>query len=286
MFVTGMRPICRIALAGFVALASCKREQPRAAPPPSPAPSVTRDDVVVLVNGKEVAKLTSGAVDKYPRLDTLLPQDAQRLGTWAEITTVTADPSAVPSAIKSPAQAYPDLVPVLFPGADGPAFGMFDPVELAKRGSAKVSHTKIREVRVTLLADGMRGQNDHQGGGIQDPTQLKIQISSTQGQKVLTGPELLAMPRVAQPDGGDHQGWDLVAVLDALGLGTWAEVALADADGVSATVARKDLGADKGAAFLKLNRSGAIRFRVYTKTGTGWATGADVRGLASIKILK
>lgn len=282
MFVTRLRCVCSIVISVLVA---CKGDERSKQPTPAPAPTA-RGEIAILVNGKEVAKLTSGAVAKYPRLDTLLPEDAQRLGTWAEITTVTDDPSAVPTGIKSPSQSYPDLVPALYPEAGGAAFGMFDPVELAKQGKPKVAHTKIREVRVTLLADGMRGQNDHQGGGVSDPTQLKIQIASPQGAKVLTGPELLALPRVAQPDGGDHQGWDLIAVLDSIGLGKWSELALADADGVSATVARKDLSADKGVAFLKLNRSGAVRFRVYSKTGTGWTTGADVRGLASIKVLK
>ncbi len=244
-----------------------------------PAGAVVR----VFVDDQAVAQIAQADLAAFPRLDSLLPEDARRLGTWAELTTVGASGA---NAVKAPSQAYPDLIPAVFVQDGAPAFGMFDPVELAKKGTARVAHTQIREIRITRLADGLRGQNDHQGGEVVDPSQLKIAITAPTGPHELTGPALLALPRVAQPDGGDHQGWDLIAVLDSLGLKDWKRLSLADAAGVSATLTRADLTPGKATAFLKLNRSGAIRFRVYSKTGTGWTTSADLRGLAAIKILE
>jgi hypothetical protein len=57
---------------------------------------------------------------------------------------------------------------------------------------------------------------------------------------------------------------------------------LTDAGGTSLTLDRKDLD-DKTVPFVKLNKSGALRFRLLKKTGDGWNPAGDLRALTSIE---
>ena len=38
--------------------------------------------------------------------------------------------------------------------------------------------------------------------------------------------------------------------------------------------------------FVKLNRQGSLRFRIYKQQGEGWTPGGDLRELISIEVLK
>lgn len=95
-----------------------------------------------------------------------MPVSARRLGTWAVVRIVGRSPAEL-SALSA---TYPDLIPALFPGVDAqPAFGMFDPVELAKRGRPVVRHDHVREVRIALTKDSGRGEHEQGEGGGHDP---------------------------------------------------------------------------------------------------------------------
>jgi hypothetical protein len=246
--------------------------------PPEPikvAEIFVGDEVVAQVDAKKLAD--------YPRLDSLLPEENRRYGSWESITVVGG--SGGPQTIEKPADTYRDLIPVLYPAATGASFGLFDPVEAAKKGAPKISHTGVREIRIAISDDERGGEHGHGGGAPVDPTKLVLTISTPSGDKQITGAELVALPREKAPT-GDNEGWRLTAVLDAVGIEGAKEIVLTGGDGTDLKLTATELDPAKAIPFLKLNRQGQIRFRVYTKQGTGWSLGGDLRALAAIKVLK
>ena len=241
----------------------------------------------IFVDDVQVGSLATAQVGLWPRLDTLVPVAARRLGTWDAIKVTGAGPS--PRTIAKPSSAYPELVPALFPDDKGKAaFGMFDPVELAKHGEPSVRENLVTEIHVVLSKNSGRGENDHGGdGGGGDPALIKLAIKTKDGDKVLEGPKLLAMPREAPPGGeGEGKGWKLSVVLAQVGVTKYERLLLSDAKGTNLTLEKQDLDEKAAIPFVKLNRQGTLRFRVYRKQGETWQPGSDLRGLTSIEILK
>jgi hypothetical protein len=249
----------------------------------APVPATT--GTKLFVDDKEVASVDAAKVASWPRLDSLLPENARRLGKWQAISIKNAKPT--PPEIANPSQAYHDYIPALFPGPDGKvSFGMFDPVELGKHGKAALQEDGVLELRVKLAADSGRGENDHGGGSATDPQNIKLAIVTPKGEQTMTGDKLLAIPREGMPGGGgDAKGWRLGAILDAAGIKTFKKVRLTDAAGPSLTLEAGDLDA-KTIPFIKLNRQGSLRFRVYKQQGEGWQPAGDLRDLSKIEVLE
>lgn len=238
--------------------------------------------VEVFVNDESVAKLTSKQLASWPRLDTLVPVEARRLGTWMAIAFKT---TGAPASLERPAQNHPDKVPVIYAGKDGkPAFGMFDPVEYANKGQAAFQVDGVREVRLAL-SNTERG-GEHQGGGGEgaDITKLVLKIVTGDGEKQLTGPEILKLPREPQPGNEDTKGWRVTQFLTAVGVKKFDSIVLHDASGATVPLTRKELEPKSTNPFVKLNKSGVLRFRMFTKQGKGWSPGADLRGLVKIEV--
>ena len=239
--------------------------------------------VEIFVNDESVAKVPPAEVAKWPRVDALVPEGSRRLGTWQKVKLV----GAKTEELGRPSQAYPDMIPALFPGDGGkPAFGMFDPVEHAKQGQPKLRSDDLREVRIELATEGRSGE--HQGGTGEgaDPTKIVIQIETPAGKSQLTGAQILALPREPQPGSEDTRGWRLAQLLEAAGIKKFERLVLADAEGRSSVIVeKKDLDA-KTVPFIKLNKQGALRVRVLKQVGTGWQTAGDLRALGSIKVAK
>jgi hypothetical protein len=247
---------------------------------PATAPAGT---VEIFVDDVSVAKVAAAEIEKWPRLDTLVPEASRRLGTWAKLKLTGARTEEV----GRPSQSYPDMVPALFPGEGGkPAFGMFDPVEHAKKGKPGLRADDIREVRIQLASEGRMGE--HQGGtgeGV-DPTKLVVAIETPAGASKLTGEQILALPREPMPGSEETRGWRLTQLLDAAGIKKFERLVLSDASGGSSVIVeRKDLSA-KTVPFIKLNKQGALRLRVLKQVGTGWQTAGELRALAAIKVAK
>src|SRR6185436_19931210 len=137
--------------------------------------------IEVFVNDAMVATVTPEQVASWPRLDALVPGDARRLGTWEMVTLQGA--GARPTELPRPSTGYPDLVPAIFPGAEPGAvsFGMFDPVELAKKGKPGLREDNIRAVRIKIAQGTGRGQNDDGGGAGGDPTKLVVTVTAPSG---------------------------------------------------------------------------------------------------------
>ncbi len=239
--------------------------------------------IELLVGEKVVATVDDAKVNDWPRLDSLLPEDARRLGKWAAIKIVTSSGKAVD--LPKPFETDRDKVPALFPSdGGGISFGMFDPVELGKRGTPTLREDKIGKLAVVLDEEGMRGGNDHQGGEVIDPANVKLKITTASGSTELVGDKLLGIEREAMPGGGgDAKGWKLDTILDAAGVKTFKKVTLLDASGASIPLEKKEISAES-VPFIKLNRQGSLRFRLYKKQGDGWQSSGDLRSLAEIRV--
>ena len=247
------------------------------------APEVKADtSVEIFVDDKPVAKVAVKDLASWPRLDSLIPQEARRVGTWQSLSFTTEGP---PTKLEKPAQNHPDKIPVVFQSLDGKAaFGMFDAVEYAKKGEAGYRVEAVREIRLALST--MERGGEHQGGGGEgaDITKLVLEITSKDGTKQLTGPEILKLPREPQPGSEDTKGWRVTQFLEAAGVTKYDSLVLVDASGARVPLSKKELDPATNNPFVKLNKSGVLRFRHFTKQGAGWSPGADLRGLIKIEV--
>lgn len=274
-------------------LGGCSRDKP-APPPPqaagsgsaaarSAAAAPAAAGVELFVNDISVGIVQPQQLAAWPRLDSLVPGDARKLGTWELVTLQGARPK--PTELSRPSGAYPDMVPAIFPGpgdGGGVAFGMFDPVELARKGKPALREDHVTAIRIKLAQGGNRGQNDDGGGGGGDPTKLVVTVKTPAGTTTLTGDKILALPREPMPGNADQQGWRLATLLDAAGVKAYQRLVLRDAGGMNLTLERKDLD-DKTVPFIKLNKSGLLRMRVLKQVGDGWNPTGDLRGLVAIE---
>ncbi|MDB4953251.1 MAG: hypothetical protein JWO36_820 [Myxococcales bacterium] len=273
-----------------LALASCSsaKDEPKPTPPSqvsaalAPAPAT----VEIFVDDKSVNHVTLAQLAAWPRVDTLVPVAARRLGTWELVTFKGKSPK--PAELAHPSATYPELVPALFPAEDNtPSYGMFDPVELAKHGKPVVREDGIREVRIKVAQGAGRGEHESGEGGGADPTTLKISIKTAAGEKIVDGKMLLAVARQPMPgETGEGRGWPLTAILELGGVTKFQRLLLTDSSGMNLTLDKADFDPKHSVPFIKLNRQGQLRFRVFKKQGDTWQPGGDLRGLVGVQVLK
>lgn len=246
------------------------------------APAPVAEGVGVFVDGQQVGTVTNAQAATWPRVDTLVPVSARRLGKWQTVI-LTGDGQ---QQIESPSQKYPELVPALFPGKDGAAaFGYFDPVELAKKGNPQVRADHLKEVRIQLAQNSGRGENETGEGGGADPAKLELTIKTAKGEQKLLGSQLLEMPRQPPPGDNGGMGWPLAAILDKAGVKGAQKVIVSNAT-TNLTLEKQDLDPAASMPFVKLNRQGSLRFIVFKKSGDAWNRGGDLRELSRIEIVK
>jgi len=283
--------LCLLAFAIGAGVGGCRREPP---PPPPAEGSATGSAaagsaagatipgaIALFVNDLAIGSVQPSLIASWPRLDALVPGDARKLGTWELVSLQGAGPA--PHDVPKPSSAFPDMVPALFPGEGGaPAFGMFDPVELARKGAPAMREDHVTAIRIKVAQGGGRGQNDDGGASAGDPTKLAVAIKTPAGTTTLTGDKLLALPREAMPGNPDQKGWRLSALLAAAGVTKFDRLILSDASGANLTLDKADVS-DTSVPFIKLNKQGALRLRVLKKTGDGWNPAGDLRALAAIE---
>ncbi len=277
-----------------LAATACKGEKK-----PAPAAGKTGSAVVaappaaatvcVFVGDVKAQCLDAAAIKLWPRLDNLLPPEARRMGTWKTIMVQTTTGRG--TDLNQPADTYPDLVPALFPAADGSTtLGMFDLVELANHGRPKWQQPAIKEVHVIAALGGGRGENED-GHVAADPNDLALKFVVAGKETTLAGPALLAIAREAQPgEDGEAKGWSLLTLLKSAKVPLPTDkpgkrYLLTDAAGMNLTLEPSDFVTGVSVPFVKLNKQGALRFWVFKKKGEGWAKGADLRGLVSVQVL-
>lgn len=249
----------------------------------APAAASVTGVLQLQVDGVAAGSVTAADVARWPRLDTLLPEPARRLGRWQAIQTRGLRDGSLPA----PFETYRDFVPALYPGVGGGiSFGLFDPVELGKKGKPAITIDGLTLLDVKLDASGTRGGNDHGGDTAANPAEVDLVIEAGGTQTHLKGTQLLDIPREAPPgEGEEAKGWTLRTLLATAGVTTFSKLLLHDAGGTSLPLEAADLGAS-AVPYVKLNRQGALRFRLYTKQGDGWQQGADLRGLVRIQVVK
>jgi hypothetical protein len=271
----------------LLAVASCGKNSAKASEAPPPAKAVpVATTVQIFVDDAAVGTIAMEQLKLWPRLDGLVPTSARHLGSWQDV--YVQGKQAKPTDLHKPTSSYPDFVPALFPGDDGkPAFGLFDPVELAKHGKPAVREDDVTEVRIKLAAnDGSHGQNEQGNAAAIDPNDLKIAIKTAKGESTLDGPKLLAVPREPMPGDTDPKGWTLATVLKTAGVGHYERVLLSDSSGLNLTLEKQDLDPASSIPFVKLNRQGSLRVKVFRKQGGTWQGTGDLRGLTRIEVLK
>jgi hypothetical protein len=277
------RPPVAAAVLVAAALAACGKSESKPEPAPNPTPAPAPAGVAVFVDDQQVATIDAAKLAAWPRLDGIVPVAAQRLGTWESL----AVKGAKDDVLTAPADKFPSLIPALYPGADGaPALGMFDIIELTKKTPPKVTFAVVREVRVKLLADSDRGMNEEGSKDAFDPAKLVIAIEGGP-QPQLTGTQIIELPRETPPNGDTATtGWTLVTLLKAAGITQPKELLLTDDNGATLTLTAAQLDPATSVPYVKLNRQGQLRFRVYTKQNDGWALGGSLRGIKTIKVTK
>jgi hypothetical protein len=280
--------LCRLAIAIVLGAGGCRRDAPE---PPAAGASgsgsataapAAAGTVELFVNDLTLGSLQPDLIATWPRLDSLVPGDSRKIGTWQSVSLKGA--AAKPSELARPSSSFPDMVPAVFPGDGGaPAFGMFDPVELARKGKPAMRADHITAIRIKIAQGGNRGQNDDGGGGAADPTKLVVTVTTPAGATKLTGDQLLDLPREPTPGNPEQKGWRLTALLDAAGVKSFEHLVLTDTTGTNLTLERADVS-DTSVPFIKLNKQGALRLRVLKKAGDGWNAAGDLRALIAIDV--
>ncbi|HEY3805639.1 MAG TPA: hypothetical protein VGL61_23695 [Kofleriaceae bacterium] len=276
-----------LVLALAVASGACGKADSKAPPAPSPSPgsaavTAAPQGLAIFVGDQQVGTVPTADVAKWPRLDTLVPIEDRRLGRWEDIGLGGVKPTSV----HAPSTTYPQLVPAVFPGDDGsPSFGMFDPVELANHGKPQFRADGVRDIHIKIAENNGHGQNEQGAGGGTDPTQLKLSIKTPKGEHVIDGKTLLAIPREDAP-GDNGQGWPLTTILKLAGVDSYQSMVLNDANGLALNLDKSAFDPATSVPFVKLNRQGTLRFRVFKKQGDSWVSSGDIKGLVAIEILK
>jgi hypothetical protein len=271
-----------------LALVGCGRDSDSAkqAPPPTPVASPEPPRTIdIYVDNQLGTRVAFAQIAQWPRVDTLVPVAARRLGTWDDVFVRGKGPK--PAELHRIADQHPDLVPALYPIDDHTAgFGLFDPVELANHRAPQIHEDGVSEIRIQLAQGTGRGEHESGEGGGTDPSQLVISIVTPTGTSKLEGKTLLAIPRQPLPgETGEGRGWPLATVLDAAHITKFDKLLLADGAGLNLTLEKADFSADS-VPYVKLNRQGSLRFNLFKKQGTGWQRSGDLRGLVSIQVLK
>jgi hypothetical protein len=272
-------------------LAACeKKSEPKGQAPATGGPPAAAK-VEVLVDGKPAVSVDPGRAAQYPPIGALLTDGARDPRTWAsiEVKPRTGDVRTIG------ADEQPGRIAALYPDRGGTAFGMFTPDELGKKGKPPLAVLDVVEVRITLKKQmeggggggDSGGGGDHEGGGERPvPTaDLKIDIKTASGTQVFTGDKLVAMATVTAPTGDmETPGWTIQSILKATGVEPKGTLFLEGAEGASLLLEPGDLDESKVMLYVKLNRQGQLRFRMFKKTGEVWDVAGELRGISRIEV--
>jgi hypothetical protein len=253
--------------------------------------------VVIAVDDKVLTEqvTVSGAPTPIAKLVTL--PDAS---TWVAVEAI--DGAGKVTTMLTPAKNAPGAEPALVNDPRGLTFGWLLQGQLAQplRGVAKVTiKTKGDEGQPIGERDHGEGGGDSGGGGNHGtgdngadkgvratPTaDLKIEVEGPGGASTFTGDKMVGLPEVKAPAGDtETPGWSLTDVLGAAGIKDPKSVTLTDDEGASLKLEGEDFDPAKSVLYLKLNRSGVVRFRRFKKTGDVWDVAGELRGIKKIKV--
>lgn len=290
-----MFPTRLLAALVLLALPACKKDE---AKPGAAAPKPVEVKLDVRVDDKPAAAtvMLSPAPVALDRAVNGLPPIAD----WLAVEAITVDGKV--HTVLAPAKNHAATPPALSADDTGPHFGLLRDGKLEQR----VDH--VARVTVKTKSDAGKpieghegghgsgdsgGAGDHGGGansadkGVRAvPTaDLRIEIETPTGATSFTGDKMVGLPEVKAPSGDtETPGWDLRDVLAAAGVKDPKVVILTDEANASLKIEGDDWDPAKSQLYVKLNKSGQIRFRTFRKTGDVWEVVGELRGIKRIKI--
>ncbi len=286
-----------LALAALVGSSGCTKKNEAAggasakAVPTGPVKVALALDETVLIEQATLA----GGPHPLEHLAKLPPA-----GTWIAVEVI--DQAGKVTTVLAPSKNHAGAAPALSADDRGAIFG------LLKDGKLEQPVTAVAKVTVKTKSDAgkpVEGMDHAHGGGGGDsggggdhgtganegdksvratPTaDLKIEIETAAGTSTFTGDKMVGLPEVKAPTGDtETPGWSLVDVLAVAGLKDVKAVTLTDDEGASLKVEGADFDPARAMLYLKLNRSGVIRFRLFRKTGDVWDVAGELRGIKKI----
>lgn len=275
-----------------VALAACggKKDAP-------PAP--TAIPLAIFQDDRQIATTATLGTTPRPLVEVVAGLPAPE--TWLAI--VVFDAAGTATTAMTPSTNHPDGAAALSAGKDGITFGFArgDTLDAPVRKVVKVV-VKTKDDRGAIAAElaaqggdshhggGDSGGGGHEGNGKDRPIpngDLKIAITTATGDSVLTGDKLAGLPAMHAPI-GDLQtpGWNLLDVLEVAGLAKAGALNLTDEEGANLRLEGADFDPKVTVLYIKLNRSGQIRFRRYGKQGEAWTMTGELRGITKIAVVK
>lgn len=277
-----------LAIATLVAACGCGNSNASSSDEPAPVPAGPSKPkglpgIEVFVNDQSITRLTPDQIQGWVQLPGVLPLQDRRQGMWTQIAVKGRGEQ--PQVLTRPSDAYPDQIPVLYPGDNGSlAFGMFQPVEFAKHGAASMSIDGAREVRITVDLSSGRGQNDDGNSAVGDPRSIQLAIKNGKAEQTIKGDKLIAIPFDPSPNGSKDQGWKLTTLLANANVTTFKQLILTDATGAKLTLDKTDVS-DTSVPFVKMNKQAKLKVRVWKKNGDGWTEAKNLRELKTIDVL-
>ena len=271
------------------ALGACKKDSSSKKDEGAKPAANDKRAIELTLDGKPVSTLDAAKLGAWAPLGSFLPSGSQNLDTWGAIEVTIGD---LVERIDDPAAKHPGLVAAVFPGRGGPAFGFFAPQDLAKKGKAQWERQGVSRIAVTSRAAGGQGGGDGAGGGAENEGErpapspdLKITIVGPAGETVFTGDKLAPLPTTTAPIGDtDTPGWTIDQILTAAGVSPKGQVVVYGEESANLILEPSDLDPETAKPFIKLNRSGQLRFRLFRKNGETWDIAGELRGISRIEL--
>lgn len=275
--------MARLLLLLALLLVGCKKEE-KAAPAPPAAQAVK---LPILLDDKVLTESPSLGVT--PTAVSAVATGAPPLAQWIAVEVI--DQAGKVDTLLAPAKNHPGSEPALTADAKGVWFGLLQGGKLVQ----PVGPIAKLTIKTKSDAGKPAGHVDHgSGGGGGDhgateratPTDaLKLEIETAAGKSTFTGDKMVGLPEAKAPTGDtETPGWNLVDVLGAAGIKDAKAVVLTDEENATLRIEGDDWDPAKAILYLKLNKSGQLRFRVFRKTGEVWEMAGELRGVQKIRV--
>lgn len=272
----------RLLLLLALLVVGCKKEEK-----PAPPPVAQTVKVAIALDDKVLTETPT--LTAAPTALATLAAGAPPIEQWLAVEVI--DQAGKVDTLMAPAKNYPGSAPALSADAKGVQFG------LSRGGKLEQTVGNVAKVTIKTKSDAGKpgGHVDHgSGGGGGDhgateravPTaELKIEVETAAGTTTFTGDKMAALPELKAPTGDtETPGWNLVDVLAAAGVKDPKAVVLTDEENATLKIEGDDWDPAKAMLYLKLNKSGQLRFRVFRKTGDVWEMAGELRGVQKVRV--